>query len=191
MECVQCGSEIQEGASFCSSCGASQGQSHDTSEATLGRRRALRGKVLDYDWKTNTGVISGDDGFRYQFDSGDWSSDQTPRAVVTVAFVAGEDHAKEIYLTTNVRGATASGIESKRFVAGLFGILLGLWGIHKFYLGYNKEGVITLIAGTFGWILIFPGFIALVVGIVEGIIYITKSDDEFNELYIEGHRPWF
>ena len=70
-------------------------------------------------------------------------------------------------------------------------ILLGLWGIHKFYIGYTQEGIILLVAGTIGWILFVPGLIALVVGIVEGVIYISMSDDEFDRTYIQGHKAWF
>jgi len=27
--------------------------------------------------------------------------------------------------------------------------------------------------------------------LVEGIIYLTKSDEEFNRLYVENKKPWF
>lgn len=32
----------------------------------------------------------------------------------------------------------------KKIVAGIFGVLLGSLGIHKFYLGYTKEGITQL-----------------------------------------------
>ena len=191
MECAKCGSELVDGAVFCSRCGASRAQQDAVSGSSTRRQRAIKGRILDYDWKTNSGVISGEDGFRYDFSSSDWNNDQAPRIGVTVEFIADADRAIEIYLLRNIRSVSAGSIESKRFIAGLLGILLGLWGIHKFYLGYNQEGIIMLIAGTIGWILVLPGLVAFVVGVVEGVIYITKSDEEFDELYVEGRRPWF
>ncbi len=35
--------------------------------------------------------------------------------------------------------------ENKKIAAGILAILIGVFGIHKFYLGYNKEGIIQLI----------------------------------------------
>ncbi len=80
--------------------------------------------------------------------------------------------------------ATNSG-ENKKVIAGILGILLGGFGIHKFYLGYTKEGIIQLVL-TF----VTCG-IASIVGLVEGIIYLTKSDEEFYQTYQVGKKPWF
>ncbi|MBF4492592.1 TM2 domain-containing protein [Flavobacterium sp. JLP] len=74
--------------------------------------------------------------------------------------------------------------ENKKVVSGIFAILLGVFGIHKFYLGYTKEGVIQLILG-------FICGIGAVIGLIEGIIYLTKSDEEFYETYQVGRKPWF
>ncbi|WP_313359539.1 TM2 domain-containing protein [Empedobacter sp.] len=73
----------------------------------------------------------------------------------------------------------------KKLIAGILGIILGVFAVHKFYLGYTKEGVIQIIATfvTFG----FAGLI----GFIEGIIYLTKSDEEFDKTYVEGHKGWF
>ncbi len=30
-----------------------------------------------------------------------------------------------------------------------------------------------------------------VIGIIEGIMYLTKSDEEFHRVYIAGKREWF
>ncbi|PUB25861.1 TM2 domain-containing protein [Elizabethkingia sp. YR214] len=73
----------------------------------------------------------------------------------------------------------------KKVVAGVLGILLGGFGVHKFYLGYTKAGVIQLV-GTF----VTCG-IASVIGLVEGIIYLTKSDEEFDRTYVQGKKEWF
>jgi TM2 domain-containing membrane protein YozV len=73
----------------------------------------------------------------------------------------------------------------KKLLAGLLGILLGWTGAHKFVLGYTKEGVIQLIVS-----LVTCGLFGIV-GLVEGIIYLTKSDEEFVNTYITGRKGWF
>jgi TM2 domain-containing membrane protein YozV len=73
----------------------------------------------------------------------------------------------------------------KKVVAGILGILLGGLGIHKFYLGYTKEGVIQLILG------VVTCGIGGIIGLIEGIIYLTKSDEEFVATYVTGKKGWF
>jgi TM2 domain-containing membrane protein YozV len=87
---------------------------------------------------------------------------------------------------------SASG-DNKKVLAGVLGILLGWTGIHKFILGYNKEGGIML-ASSIVLYFITCGIGTLVVsiiGLVEGIIYLTKSDEEFYNTYQIGKKPWF
>lgn len=78
---------------------------------------------------------------------------------------------------------------NKRIIAGVVAILFGTLGIHKFILGYQKEGIIMLVISllSFG---ILAGLVALI-GLIEGIIYLTKSDEEFYQIYQVGHKPWF
>ncbi len=78
---------------------------------------------------------------------------------------------------------------NKRIIAGILGILLGGLGIHKFYLGYNKAGIIMLLVsiltlGILAWIV-------HIIGLIEGILYLTKTDSEFDEIYISGRKEWF
>jgi len=79
--------------------------------------------------------------------------------------------------------------QSKRIVAGIIAIIFGSLGIHKFILGYQKEGIIMLVVSllSFGFL---AGLVALV-GLIEGIIYLTKSDEEFYQTYQIGRKPWF
>ncbi|MDP0499171.1 MAG: TM2 domain-containing protein [Verrucomicrobiales bacterium] len=74
-------------------------------------------------------------------------------------------------------------------VAGILAILLNCLGIHKFYLGYQKEGLIMLLGSilTCG----FGGIVFGVIGVVEGVIYLTKTDDEFVATYVTGRKGWF
>ncbi len=79
--------------------------------------------------------------------------------------------------------------ESKRVIAGILGILIGVFGIHKFVLGYTKEGIIMI---GFGIITCGIGFgITSLIGLIEGIIYLTKSDEEFVEMYQNNYKGWF
>lgn len=83
--------------------------------------------------------------------------------------------------------------DNKKLVTGILAILLGAFGIHKFILGYTKEGVIMLI------ITIILGVLTCgiaasamgIVGLIEGVIYLTKSDEEFYNTYQVGRKPWF
>lgn len=87
--------------------------------------------------------------------------------------------------------------DNKKVLAGLLAIFLGSLGIHKFILGYQKEGIILLVATVVGYATscIGIGFFILMatgaVGIIEGIIYLTKSDEEFFNTYQAGKKPWF
>lgn len=77
----------------------------------------------------------------------------------------------------------------KKMVAGIVAILLGAFGIHKFLLGYTTEGIIMLVIT-----IVSCGILAIVpsvIGIVEGIMYLTKSDEEFVRTYIQGRKGWF
>ena len=79
-------------------------------------------------------------------------------------------------------GGRPAGAE-KKVVAGVLGILIGALGIHKFYLGYTKEGIIHICLNLV--------CLAGIIGLIEGIIYLTKSDEEFVETYVKGHKGWF
>lgn len=84
---------------------------------------------------------------------------------------------------------TPPDVSSKKLAAGICGILLGSLGVHKFILGYTNAGLIMLLATilTCG----IAGVVFGVIGLVEGIIYLTKSDDDFYRTYIAQKKPWF
>lgn len=83
--------------------------------------------------------------------------------------------------------------ESKRVLAGILAIILGWAGVHKFVLGYTTEGVTMLVLTIVLTIVscgIFSGLIGLI-GLIEGIIYLTKSDEEFIYTYQTNKKGWF
>ena len=78
---------------------------------------------------------------------------------------------------------------SNKIAAGVCGILLGTFGIHKFILGYTGAGLIMLLLTLLTCFLASP--IMHIIGLIEGIIYLTKSDEEFVRTYVDGRREWF
>jgi len=97
------------------------------------------------------------------------------------------DEAKETIneFSNNAKETFGRDTENKKMIAGILAILIGSLGIHKFILGYNKEGIIQIIL-TF----VTCGF-AGIIGLIEGIIYLTKSDEEFYNTYQVGKKGWF
>ena len=85
-----------------------------------------------------------------------------------------------------------STVNSKKVSAGICGILLGALGVHKFILGYRREGTTMLIISIVGSVFLFAGpFVMGLIGLIEGILYLTKSDQEFERSYINGRKGWF
>ncbi|MDG3582461.1 TM2 domain-containing protein [Galbibacter pacificus] len=83
--------------------------------------------------------------------------------------------------------------DNKKILAGILAIVVGALGIHKFILGYNKEGIIMLaVSIVLGAFTCGAGAGLMgIVGLIEGIIYLTKSDEEFYNTYQVGKKPWF
>ena len=77
----------------------------------------------------------------------------------------------------------------KKIAAGICAIVLGPLGVHKFILGYTGAGLIVLLATvlTCG----IAGVVTHLIGLIEGIIYLTKSDEEFVRIYVDGRKEWF
>ena len=75
--------------------------------------------------------------------------------------------------------------ESKRVITGILAILFGSLGVHKFILGYTKEGIIQIILT-----IVSCGVLSLI-GLIEGIIYLTKTDEEFVYIYQTNKKAWF
>jgi TM2 domain-containing membrane protein YozV len=67
-----------------------------------------------------------------------------------------------------------------KLAAGLLGIFLGAFGAHHFYLGNTARGLIYFLLF---WTIIIP-----IIGLVEGIMIITMTDEEFDNKYNNGVR---
>lgn len=101
-------------------------------------------------------------------------------------------------------------VAGRKLIAGLLAIFLGSLGVHKFYLGLNRPGALLLGLNVGAWVLaIFLGIVTLgvgfivtlplaslvgfalgVLGLVEGVVYLTKSDEAFAREYLVGKKAW-
>lgn len=83
----------------------------------------------------------------------------------------------EICPDCGVRQSSGTASSSKdKTSAALLAIFLGGLGAHHFYLGNTGRGIIYFV---FSWT-----FIPLLVALIEGILYLTKSEEEFQQQYV-------
>jgi TM2 domain-containing membrane protein YozV len=75
-------------------------------------------------------------------------------------------------LSCGARLAAASDARS-RLAAGLLGILLGYFGVHRFYLGYTGIGLTQLLITILSLGILSP--ITWLWGLIEGIMILTGS----------------
>lgn len=75
--------------------------------------------------------------------------------------------------------------DNKKVLCGVLGILFGGIGIHRFILGDVGGGIIRIIIT-----LVTCGAGSLI-GFIEGIIYLTKSDQDFYQTYQVQKKAWF
>jgi len=159
----------------------------------------MKGSVLDFNEIDGTGVISGDDGNRYSFSIENVKGDAKISRASKVDFSIDGDSAKDIYRA--VGAMDSLGAEKNKFIAGLLAIFLGALGIHKFYLGRKTQGFIMLGLWLVGWIMVMTMvgviigapilWLLYIVALIEGIMLLLKSQDEFQRIYVEGKKAWF
>ncbi|MCD4828421.1 MAG: TM2 domain-containing protein [Candidatus Cloacimonetes bacterium] len=94
--------------------------------------------------------------------------------------------------------------KNNKILVGLIAIFFGWLGIHKFIMGYTNPGLIMcigsvaslVVATLLAW-LILPMVLYIVpfgmsvIGLIEGIIYLTKTDEEYQRIYVDGQKFWF
>lgn len=66
-----------------------------------------------------------------------------------------------------------------KYVAGILAFFIGAFGIHKFYLGKKRAGILYLI---FFWT-----YIPMFLGIIDALILVFMSDENFNKQYNEAN----
>lgn len=122
-----------------------------------------------------------------------YSSESQPGGSATQSSGSSAQFA-EAFRASSVQPHYAAPLASRDHVAaGFLALLLGVFGVHKFYLGYNAQGftllALTVVGGlfTFG---IATG-VVWIVSAIEAIAYFSKSQSEFGQIYVYGKREWF
>ena len=83
-------------------------------------------------------------------------------------------------------GPHAPSFPKSKTTAAILAILLGWVGAHKFYLGHTGLGILLIAISLFTF-----GTITFLIGLAEGIIYLTTSDEDFQYVYIQERKAWF
>ena len=168
--CPSCGAENVEGTRFCVKCGTT-----------------LPASPQPESWRQSGDL--GQQQPQQDYQSSDYSSPQTPPSAYP-SYTPQQDSLSNYQQQAGDWMAQGA---NKKMAAGICGILLGGFGVHKFILGYNTEGVIMLAAWVVGMFLTcgIASIAVGIVGLIEGIIYLTKSDEEFVRTYIQNKKAWF
>jgi TM2 domain-containing membrane protein YozV len=111
--------------------------------------------------------------------SADW------KPLISVPEFAGEFRTPPPHVKTAYSNPRAS----NKIAAGVCGILLGGLGVHKFILGYTGAGLIMLLVSLLTCGVLLP--LVHLIGLIEGIVYLCKSDDDFVRDYVDNRREWF
>lgn len=169
--CPNCGEPVKNKDKFCQSCG-----------------RQLVDELPDIDYSARTHTETAGN-VQYQSQAANFYESSDENSVFEESVDPYEEYRRHTY-DYNGRDAVRPDAPSYRYsargeyfadpswpvrskiAAGVLGILLGGLGIHKFYLGKVGQGILMML---FCWTGI-PG----IIGLIQGIIYLTQSDEEFS-----------
>lgn len=115
-----------------------------------------------------------------------------PRAGTSYCTQCGKSTHPAAVVCVNCGVALTGGAASRannKIAAGVCGILLGSLGVHKFILGITGPGLVMLLVTLLTCFLAAP--IMSIIGLIEGIIYLTRSDEEFIRTYVIEKKSWF
>ena len=128
-------------------------------------------------------------GQAYQQSQGSWQANQQSQG----PWQANQAYSQPYGQPYQQPYAQAAPNTKDHVAAGLLAIFLGSLGIHKFYLGYNTPGFIMLAVTIVGSIfsLGLAGLAMVVISIVEGVLYLSKSQTEFEQIYVFNKKEWF
>ena len=136
----------------------------------------MKGKILDYNIQESKGIISGDDGQRYNFVNKDWKGSELPKVNQVVDFEIDEQNAKSIYPQA-VQQTNSNSVDGKNMtfplislISSLVGIFFGLFAIIGIIFGHLAKSNIRKNPENFGG----SGFATagLVIGYICVIIWL-------------------
>lgn len=156
--------------------GQSNQQGHDAWSQSSQQASDVWGQTY---WQANGQAYQQPGGQAYQQSQGPWQANQA------YSQPYGQPYQQPC--------AQAAPNTKDHVAAGLLAIFLGSLGIHKFYLGYNTPGFIMLAVTIVGSIfsLGLAGLAMVVISIVEGVLYLSKSQTEFEQIYVFNKKEWF
>jgi TM2 domain-containing membrane protein YozV len=72
-------------------------------------------------------------------------------------------------------------------------VFLGAFGVHKFILGYTKPAIVMLVVSLVGGVVTcgLASFVMGAIGLIEGIIYLTKTTAAFQAEYLDAEKDLF
>jgi len=150
----------------------------------------VRGTVLGFDIRSGEGKISGEDGARYRFAGTEWLGKTVPSAGQKIDFEVSGASALDIYPVGALGRANSYG--RSRIAAAVLAFFFGWFGVHKFYIGKFGAGLVMLLVATFGLLLgAIPTAIMGVIALIEFVIYVAISDEQFDATYVRGGKAWF
>ena len=114
-----------------------------------------------------------------------------PGASTTQAYPQQPTSYTQVQVFTQPPYPTRPVSRKSRVAAGLLAIFCGMLGFHKFYLGYISAGIIMFLLTFFLWWTIVVPLAMFLVSIIEGVMYLTKSDEEFQRIYVQSQKDWF
>lgn len=180
----------------------------------------MKGRILDHNPKSQQGLIAAEDGNSYMFVDSQWQADCLPEPGTEVEFTASRQDALNVglwqakpspglgrwwflpaqYLLLVLAALGVKRLfqqKPRRMTAVALALLFGSLGIHKVYLGRFRPVLILLIAAVcLGW-LWGPMAIILLLAVsgliswIELLLYLSKTDAEFEQIYLNRHKAWF
>lgn len=146
----------------------------------------MRGQVLGVDKRTGEGIVTGDDGRRYSFTPDDWADRGQPAIGMLVDFETDQKRALALFPVPGTAAAVQNAVppprplnDRNKYIAALLAFVLGMLGLHRFYLGRTGTGIVMLLltCTVVGMAISYPW------ALIDMIRYLVMSDEDFERRY--------